>query len=116
MAGYDELVAQIRERVRHDLVPLRQDGGGQEVQLSVRLPEGLRSSVAAVAARRRQSVSAFVKSLLEQAVVEASDPFAGLGADLAANSRALLAEAVESGRYGRAAKAIDRVEQRSATS
>jgi hypothetical protein len=117
MTTYDDLIAQARARARGlSAVRVGVLPGGEEVQLSVRLPASLRTSVAAVAAQRGQSVSGFVNELLERAVREESDPFAGLGADLAAHCRSVLAAAVESGAYRRAAEALDEDERPSTTS
>lgn len=110
MERLDELIAVARTRVRADLHPLPFDPGGEEVQLSVRLPANLRAAVAQLAARREQSVTALVVELLEQAVQEANDPFAGLAADMVAHTRTLLREAVDSGAYARAAADVDRRE------
>jgi hypothetical protein len=112
---YDELVEKARALVRAELGPLRSELGGEQVQLSVRLPEGLRAAVADAAARRHQSLTAFVTETLERAVREASDPFAGLAAELARQARSVLADAVDSGAYAEAAAEIDAAEQDSAT-
>ena len=115
MTGYDDLINKARSRARNDLVPLRSELGGDQVQLSVRLPEGLRAAVAVVAARRDQSLTAFLIETLERAVLEEADPFTGLAADLARQARAVLAEAVESGAYAEAAAEVDGGEEESAT-
>ena len=111
MEAYDDLVRQARARVRAELVPLRSDLGGDEVQMSVRLPAGLRSAVAEVAAGRHRSLTAFVIETLERAVREAADPFAGLAAELAQQARAALAEALDSGAYAEAAAQVDAAEE-----
>ena len=110
MDTYDDLIRQARSRVQAELVPLRSELGGDEVQMSVRLPSGLRSAVAEVAARRGQSLTAFVIDTLERALREEADPFAGLAAEWARQARAVLAEAVDSGAYTEAAAEIDRSE------
>jgi hypothetical protein len=109
--GYEDLVEKARSRVRSELAPIGSALGGEQVQLSVRLPEGLRVAVAQAAARRHQSLTGFVIETLERAVHEDSDPFAGLAADLAREARAVLAEAVDSGAYAEAAAAIDAAEE-----
>lgn len=114
MESYADLVEKARARVRSELAPIRSDFGGEQVQLSVRLPEGLRAAVAGTAARRGQSLTAFVTETLEGAVREASDPFAGLAAELARRTRLAIAEAVESGAYAEAAAAIDAAEDAAA--
>lgn len=114
MESYADLVEKARARVRAELGPLRSEFGGEQVQLSVRLPEGLRAAVADTAARRGLSLTAFVTETLEQAVHEASDPFAGLAADLARRTRAALATAIESGAYADAAAEIDAAEDAAA--
>ena len=115
MESYQDLIERARSRARTELAPFRSELGGEQVQLSVRLPEGLRAAVADVAARRGQSLTAFVIETLERAVREASDPFAGLAAELARQTRVVLAEAVDSGAYAEAAAEVDAAEQESAT-
>jgi len=112
---YEDLVEKARSRVRAELGPLRSELGGEQVQLSVRLPEGLRAAVAESAARRHQSLTAFVIETLERAVREEADPFTRLAAELARQAREVLAEAVDSGAYAEAAAEIDASEQESAT-
>lgn len=114
MSDYEVLVTAARKRVA-ELRSLSLEHAGDEVQLSVRLPAELRAGVAQVAARRGQSVAAFVKELFERAVREEADPFVGLAADLAVNSRALLAEAVASGAYAQSAADVDEAEEESTT-
>jgi len=80
------------------------------VQLSVRISPRLRHEIAQAAKRRGQTVQAFVSESLEEAVRIAMDPVAGLSADLAANIRAELGKAVESGEYAAAAAEVDRRE------
>jgi hypothetical protein len=111
---YDDLVRRARARARAELAPLRTELGGDEVQMSVRLPVGLRTAISDAAARNQKSVTGFVIEILERAVTEESDPFAGLAADLAGHTRALLAEAVEAGDYADAAAEVDAAEERSA--
>ena len=115
MESYDELIRKVRARVQTELAPPRAGLGGEEVQLSIRLPVGLRAAIAETAARRHQSVTAFVTEILERAVREEADPFAGLAAELAVHTRALLAEAVEAGAYAEAAAEVDAAEDRSAS-
>lgn len=83
---------------------------GPEVQLSVRVAEGLRSAVAATANAQGLTVTAFVERALERAVVEANDSFAGLAATLARELRAELHAAVKGGQYREAASEVDREE------
>jgi hypothetical protein len=115
VTSYEELIEKARSRARTELAPFRSELGGEQVQLSVRLPEGLRAAVADVAARRRQSLTAFVIETLERAVHEEADPFAGLATELARQARLVLAEAVDSGAYAEAAAEIDAAEHESAT-
>jgi hypothetical protein len=81
---------------------------GPEVQLSVRVHDGLRSAVASTANAQGLTVTAFVERALHRAVVESNDSFAGLAADLAHNVRAELRSAVEDGAYREAAAAVER--------
>ena len=83
---------------------------GPEVQLSVRVAEGLRSAVAATANAQGLTVTAFVERALHRAVVETNDSFAGLAADLARNVRAELGSAIEDGDYREAAAEVEREE------
>jgi hypothetical protein len=80
---------------------------GPEVQLSVRVPEGLRSAVASTAAAQKMTVTAFVDRALRSAVTEANDSFAGLAADLARNVRAELRAAIDDGTYREASAAVE---------
>lgn len=84
--------------------------GGPEVQLSVRVPEGLRSAVASTAGFQALTVTAFVARALERAVIEFNDSFAGLAADLASNVRAEIRSTVEDNTYRSAATEVDREE------
>ncbi|MCA1841852.1 MAG: hypothetical protein LC792_01425 [Actinobacteria bacterium] len=115
MTSYEELIEKARSRARTELPPFRSELGGEQVQLSVRLPEGLRAAVADAAGRRHQSLTAFVIETLERVVREESDPFAGLAAELARQARLVLGEGVDSGAYAAAAAEIDAAEQESAT-
>jgi len=83
---------------------------GPEVQLSVRVAEGLRSAVASTAKAQGLTVTAFVERALHRAVVESNDSFAGLAADLARNVRAELGSALEDGAYREAAAEVERQE------
>ena len=83
---------------------------GPEVQLSVRVAEGLRSAVATAANAQGLTVTAFVERELRRAVVESNDSFAGLAADLARNVRAELRSAIEDGAYREAAAEVEREE------
>jgi hypothetical protein len=83
---------------------------GPEVQLSVRLPKGLRSAVAATAADRGMTVTAFVDRALHLAVVEANDSFAGLAADLARYLRFEIRSAIDDGTYRQAVAEVERDE------
>jgi len=84
--------------------------GGREVQLSVRVPEVLRSAVASTASAQGTTMAAFVERALRRAVVEANDSFSGLAADLERNMRAALRSAVEDGAYREAAAQVEREE------
>jgi hypothetical protein len=84
--------------------------GSREVQLSVRVPEGLRSGVASTANAQGLTVTAFVERALRRAVAEANDSFVGLAADLASNIRAELRSAIEDGAYREAASEVEREE------
>lgn len=109
---YDREIARLRATL--DLPPAYEpyDGpdDGEPVQLSVRISPRLRHEIAQAAKRRGQTVQAFVSESLEEAVRIAMDPVAGLAADLAANIRAELGKAVESGEYAAAAAEVDRRE------
>jgi hypothetical protein len=85
--------------------------GGPEVQLSVRMPIGLRSGIASTAAAQRLTVTAFVDRALRQAVVEANDSFAGLAADLARNVRFEIRSAIGDGSYREASAEVEREER-----
>lgn len=80
---------------------------GPEVQMSVRVAEGLRSAVASTANAQGLTVTAFVERALRRAVVESNDSFAGLAADLERNVRTVLRSAVEDGAYGEAAAEVE---------
>jgi hypothetical protein len=84
--------------------------GGPEVQLSVRVSEGLRSAVASTAAAQQMTVTAFVDRALHQAVIEANDSFAGLAADLSRNVRAEIRSTIEDGTYREASAEVEREE------
>jgi len=83
---------------------------GPEVQLSVRLAEGLRSAVASTANAQGLTMTAFVERALHRAVVESNDSFAGLAADLARNVRVELRSAIEDDVYREAAAEVEREE------
>lgn len=83
---------------------------GSEVQLSVRVAEGLRSAVASTAKAQGLTVTAFVERALHRAVAESNDSFAGLAADLARNVRAELRSAIDDGAYRDAAAEVEREE------
>jgi hypothetical protein len=85
-------------------------GVGPEVQLSVRVPEGLRSAVASTAAAQTMTVTAFVEQALRRAVIEFNDSFAGLAADLERNVRAEIRSTVEDNTYREAAAEVEREE------
>jgi hypothetical protein len=87
--------------------PLR---GGPQVQLSVRVAEGLRSAVASTASAQGLTVTAFVERALHRAVVESNDSFAGLATHLARNVRAELRSAIDDGAYRQAAAEVEREE------
>lgn len=83
---------------------------GPEVQLSVRLPKGLRSAVASTAADRGMTVTAFVDRALHDAVIEANDSFAGLAADLARNVRLEIRSVIDDGTYRQVSAEVEREE------
>ncbi len=83
---------------------------GPEVQLSVRVPAGLRSAVASTAAAQELTVTAFVDRALRKAVIEANDSFAGLAADLVSSVRFEIRSAINDGTYREASAAVDREE------
>lgn len=83
---------------------------GSEVQLSVRIAEGLRSAVASTANAGGLTVTAFVERALQRAVIEANDSFAGLAATLAGNVRAELHSAIKDGAYREAVSEVEREE------
>jgi hypothetical protein len=83
---------------------------GPDVQLSVRLAEGLRSAVTSSANAQGLTVTAFVERALHRAIVESNDSFAGLAADLARNVRVELRSAIEGGAYREAAAEVEREE------
>jgi len=109
---YDDLIATARarqgaridERAAFDLT------AGPEVQLSVRLPAGLRIGVAAAARQREQTVTAFVAAALTHAVDAQLDPLVGLGDVLVDEVRRGIAAALADGSYAAAAAAVDRAE------
>ncbi|MGH9067050.1 MAG: hypothetical protein ACRD0J_06130 [Acidimicrobiales bacterium] len=110
METYEDLIGSARRRLGARGPAPEHDLGGEEVQLSVRLPAGLRTAVADVASGRGQSVTAFVIDTLRQAVTLETDPFAGLASDMATHAREVLAEAVRSGDYAAAAAEVDAAE------
>jgi len=109
---FDREIERIRSSL--DLPPVWEPYDGPDeadpVQLSVRVNPGLRHDLAQVAKRRGQSVTAFVTEALEDAVRVARDPFAGIAAQMAADIRAEIGKAVESGEYAAAAAEVDRRE------
>ena len=109
---YDRQIRRIRSRLDLPDPHVAYDGEEHEdpVQLSVRLSPRLRHDVAEVARRRGVPITTFVTDVLEDAVRTERDPFAGLAADLAANLRAELAHALESGEYAKATAEVDRAE------
>ncbi len=112
--GYDALIQLARERLSRPAsarLDAEHDLGGDEVQLSVRLPAGLRTAVADAANRRGQSVTRFVTEALRKEVHSDADPFAGLAVDLTERIRSALAAAVRAGDYAAAAAAVDAAEQ-----
>jgi hypothetical protein len=98
------------DTVREDPLDTSALDGGREVQLSVRVAEGLRSAVASAANAQGLTVTAFVERALHRAVVESNDSFAGLAARLARNVRAELRSALEDGSYRAAAAEVGREE------
>jgi hypothetical protein len=84
----------------------------RQVQLSVRVPERLRSSVTSTAKAQGLNVTTFVEQALQRAVTEANESFAGLAAELARNIRSELRSAVEDGAYREAAADVERQEAR----
>lgn len=83
---------------------------GPEVQLSVRVAEGLRFAVASTANAQGLTVTAFVERALHRAVAESNDSFVGLAADLARNVRAEFRSMIEDGTYREAAADVERDE------
>ncbi|MGH9065585.1 MAG: hypothetical protein ACRD0L_16750 [Acidimicrobiales bacterium] len=111
MEDYERLIEVARRRLGARPVAPRRDLGGAEVQLSVRVPAGLRAAVAEVAALSNRSVTTFVTDVLSSAVAIETDPFAGLAADMTAHTRAVLGEAVRSGDYAAAAASVEAAER-----
>lgn len=111
MSDYESLIQTARQRLGTSPPSVDRQLDGEEVQLSIRLPAGLRAAVAEVATDRRQSVTAFVTETLRDVVIAATDPFAGLAADMTAHARTALGDAVRSGDYAAAATAVDAAEQ-----
>lgn len=83
---------------------------GPVVQLSVRVPDALRTAVASTAAAQAVTVSAFVEAALRNAVADANDSFAGEAAELTGLLRAEIAAVIADGTYGAAAAEVDREE------
>lgn len=83
---------------------------GREVQLSVRVPEGLRLAVASTAAVQGMTVTAFVERALRRAVIESNDSFAGLAAELARHVRDELHSLIGDSTYREAAADVEREE------
>jgi hypothetical protein len=111
MSRFEAAIEQARRRAR-DQPPLGTPSldEGPEVQLSVRLPKGLRSAVASTAADQGMTLTAFVDRALHEAVIEANDSFAGLAADLARNVRVEIRSAIDDGTYREASAEVDRAE------
>jgi hypothetical protein len=109
---YEREIQRIRRGLELPAAWPAHEGGDDEgpVQLSVRLSPRLRHDVTEAARRRGESVTAFVTRALEDAVREATDPFAALAARMTADLRAELGRAVESGAYAEAAAEVDRAE------
>ena len=109
---YDDLLRRARALLDlpTPLMPYDGDDDEDPVQLSVRLPPRLRHDIAQVARRNGQTVTSFVVESLEDAVRVATDPLAGIAARMAAEFRAELGRAVDSGAYAEAAAEIDRRE------
>lgn len=107
MSGYERLIGEARQRLNlgEDSSPVEQ--GGEEVQLSVRLPVGLRDAANDLARRRGQTLTGLVTELLVTALDATRDPFAALAVDLAELTRQELAAAIAAGDYGEAAAQID---------
>lgn len=112
MSDYDRLVAEARGR----LVATGRPAGdvdveaGPEVQLSVRLPRGLRTAVTEVARRRGQTLTQFVTDMLRKTVTAEIDPFAGLATTLTDEVRRELAAAVADGSYTDWARRAEEIE------
>ncbi len=77
-----------------------------EVQIVVRLPEGLREAVRVTAARHGVSGQSWLHGVIEDAVVAANDPAAAFVAGLATQLRADLAAGFRAG-YSTAAAEVD---------
>ncbi|MGH9095351.1 MAG: hypothetical protein ACRDXE_09350 [Acidimicrobiales bacterium] len=112
MDSYDRLIGEARAKLgvgTSTWFPFRLDG--PEVQLSVRLPAGLRAAVTEAASRRGQTLTAFVSEILRHAVVADADPFLGMATDLADQIRAALGAAVADGDYATVAAEVDSAEE-----
>lgn len=107
MMSYDLLIDEAKRRLDVPREEPLLDLDGEDVQMSVRLPVGLRDAVNDLARRRGQTLSAFVTELLVKAVGSDRDPFVALASDLAKHTRGALATAVEVGDYAGAADEVD---------
>jgi hypothetical protein len=112
MSRFADAIEEAREATPAQDGPLNTSAlhDGPEVQLSVRVAQGLRSAVASTASAQGLTVTAFVEQALHRAVVESNDSFAGLAAELARNVRAELRSAIDDGTYREAAAEVEREE------
>lgn len=110
MTAYDELIQDARRQLAPAQDRRLQPLDGPPVQLSVRMPAGLRQAAVAVAQRHGETLAAFVTELVERAVRADRDPLAGLAADMASATRAELAAALADGSYASAAAEVDAAE------
>ncbi len=114
MTEYDDRITRLKAGTKVAKVEDADLGSGPEVQLSVRLPQALRSAVCAAADRAGVTVQHFVRLHLTRAVAESADPFVGIAAELTTETRRALREAIDDGSYVAAAEVIDREDATSA--
>lgn len=107
MDDYDRLINEAKRRLTVAGGDPGLDLDGNEVQLSVRIPSGLRNALNSIARRRGVTLTALETGVFLDTVGSERDPFVALAADLADNTRAELSTAVARGDYAAAAAAID---------
>lgn len=115
MDDYDRFIEEAKQRLNLPGDKPAFDLGGDEVQLSVRIPSGLRDALNGAARRRGVILTALVTELFVNAVGSDRDPFVALASDLADRIRTELAAAVAAGDYAAAAAAINKAEADLAT-